>query len=121
MATSRLERVPAVWLAFASIVSVQFGSAVARTLFDSLGAAGITLLRLGLAQHAVEHDRVVVAIGWVIEVEAPTGRGLLRERLIAVELGKPLQALELTRLIEIQTGKRRAKPTPRKSLRHLVA
>lgn len=32
-----------------SIASVQMGSAVARTLFDDLGAAGITLLRLGLS------------------------------------------------------------------------
>jgi inner membrane transporter RhtA len=33
----------------ASIASVQFGSALARTLFDDVGAAGATLLRIGLA------------------------------------------------------------------------
>jgi inner membrane transporter RhtA len=32
-----------------SITSVQVGAAVARTLFDDLGAAGVTLLRLALA------------------------------------------------------------------------
>ena len=32
-----------------AIVSVQVGSAVAKGLFDDLGAAGVTLLRLGLA------------------------------------------------------------------------
>ncbi|MBC7374246.1 MAG: EamA family transporter [Frankiales bacterium] len=32
-----------------AIASVQTGSAVARTLFDDLGAAGVTLLRLGLS------------------------------------------------------------------------
>jgi inner membrane transporter RhtA len=32
-----------------SITSVQIGAAVARTLFDDLGAAGVTLLRLALA------------------------------------------------------------------------
>lgn len=32
-----------------SISSVQFGSAIARTLFGSLGAAGVTLLRLAIA------------------------------------------------------------------------
>ena len=36
-------------LVLAAIASVQCGSAVARTLFDDLGAAGVTLLRLGLA------------------------------------------------------------------------
>ncbi|BBH71042.1 hypothetical protein ACTI_77270 [Actinoplanes sp. OR16] len=33
----------------AAIISVQFGSAVARTLFDDLSAAGITFLRLAIA------------------------------------------------------------------------
>jgi inner membrane transporter RhtA len=41
--------VPAPLLVLTSIASVQFGSAVARTLFDDLGAAGITLLRLAIA------------------------------------------------------------------------
>ena len=40
---------PAPVLVLAAIASVQFGSAVARTLFDDLGAAGVTLLRLGIA------------------------------------------------------------------------
>jgi len=44
----RLE-LPAPLLVLASITSVQFGSAVAKTLFDDLGAAGVTLLRLGIA------------------------------------------------------------------------
>lgn len=40
---------PAPALVLAAIASVQVGSAVARTLFDDLGAAGVTLLRLALA------------------------------------------------------------------------
>lgn len=44
-----LDRVPAPLLVLVSIASVQCGSAVARNLFDDLGAAGITLLRLALA------------------------------------------------------------------------
>src|SRR3954453_20383252 len=44
-----LERVPAPMLVLVSIASVQCGSAVARGLFDDLGAAGVTLLRLALA------------------------------------------------------------------------
>jgi inner membrane transporter RhtA len=49
VAPSRLDRVPAPLLVLVSICSVQVGSAVARTVFDELGAPGITLLRLGLA------------------------------------------------------------------------
>jgi inner membrane transporter RhtA len=44
-----LERVPAPLLVLVGIASVQCGSAVARGVFDDLGASGITLLRLGLA------------------------------------------------------------------------
>ncbi|WP_034213975.1 EamA family transporter [Actinoplanes subtropicus] len=40
---------PAPLLVLASITSVQVGSAVARTLFDDLGAAGVTLVRLAVA------------------------------------------------------------------------
>ena len=36
-------------LVLGAIASVQIGSALARTLFDDLGAAGVTLLRVGLA------------------------------------------------------------------------
>jgi inner membrane transporter RhtA len=42
-------RVPAPLLVLASITSVQVGSAIARHLFDDLGAAGVTLLRLALS------------------------------------------------------------------------
>jgi inner membrane transporter RhtA len=42
-------RVPAPLLVVASITSVQVGSAIARHLFDDLGAAGVTLLRLTLS------------------------------------------------------------------------
>ncbi|MFF5296672.1 EamA family transporter [Paractinoplanes globisporus] len=45
----RRPELPAPLLVLASITSVQFGSAVAKTLFDDLGAAGITLLRLAIA------------------------------------------------------------------------
>src|SRR5690348_16485068 len=42
-------KVPAPVLVLASIASVQVGSAIARHLFDDLGAAGVTLLRLALS------------------------------------------------------------------------
>ena len=44
-----VDRVPAPLLVLASIASVQVGSAVARTLFDEVGAPGMVLLRLGLS------------------------------------------------------------------------
>ena len=43
------ERVPAPGLVLVAIASVQIGSAVARTVFDEVGANGITLLRLALS------------------------------------------------------------------------
>lgn len=43
------DRVPAPLLVLTAIVSVQVGSSVAKTVFDDLGAAGVTLLRLALA------------------------------------------------------------------------
>jgi len=42
-------KLPAPLLVLTSIASVQVGSAVARNLFDDLGAAGVTLLRLAIA------------------------------------------------------------------------
>ncbi len=42
-------RLPAWSLVLAAAVSVQFGAAVGATLFDELGPAGVSLLRLGLA------------------------------------------------------------------------
>jgi inner membrane transporter RhtA len=46
---SPVDRVPAPLLVLAAVASVQTGSAVARTLFDQLGAPGVVLLRLGLS------------------------------------------------------------------------
>ena len=40
---------PATLMVLTAIASVQVGSAVARTLFDDLGASGVTLLRLAFA------------------------------------------------------------------------
>ncbi len=40
---------PSPVLVLGAIASVQVGSALAKTLFDDLGAAGVTLLRVGLA------------------------------------------------------------------------
>ncbi len=47
--TSVFDRVPPLALVLAAILSIQFGAAVAATLFDDLGAAGVSLLRLGFA------------------------------------------------------------------------
>jgi inner membrane transporter RhtA len=47
--TSVAARVPAPLLVLVSVASVQTGSAVARTIFDVTGPAGVTLLRLAFA------------------------------------------------------------------------
>lgn len=44
-----LDRVPPVSLVLTGVVSVQFGAALATTLFDDLGPAGTSLLRIGFA------------------------------------------------------------------------
>jgi inner membrane transporter RhtA len=44
-----VDRVPAPVLVLGAVVSVQTGSAVARTLFEELSAEGVVLLRLGLS------------------------------------------------------------------------
>lgn len=46
---ARLDRVPAPVLVLGSIVSVQFGSGIARGLFGDLGAPGVSFLRLLLS------------------------------------------------------------------------
>jgi inner membrane transporter RhtA len=46
---SPTDRVPAPALVLVSILSVQFGSALARTAFDVTGATGITLMRLAFS------------------------------------------------------------------------
>ncbi|MBU2664254.1 EamA family transporter [Actinoplanes bogorensis] len=44
-----IDRVPAPLLVLTAIASVQVGSSIARGLFDELGAAGVTFLRLAFA------------------------------------------------------------------------
>lgn len=80
-----LDRVPAVGLVLTGCVSVQFGAALATTLFDDLGPAGTSLLRIGFAA-------VVMAL-----VFRPAVRGLRREdaRLV-VAFGLTLGAMNLT-------------------------
>jgi inner membrane transporter RhtA len=45
----RMDRIPAPMLVLGSIASVQVGAGLGRTLFDELGAPGVTLYRNGLA------------------------------------------------------------------------
>lgn len=47
--SSPLDRVPPVALVLAAVSSIQFGAALAVTLFDDLGPGGVSLLRLGFA------------------------------------------------------------------------
>ncbi len=45
----RTDHIPAPLLVLGSIASVQVGAGIGRTLFDELGAQGVTLFRIGLA------------------------------------------------------------------------
>jgi inner membrane transporter RhtA len=44
-----LDRVPPIGLVLTGVISVQFGAALATTMFDDLGPAGTSLLRIGFA------------------------------------------------------------------------
>ena len=74
-----LDPVPPVLLLLAGVTSIQFGAALAATLFDDAGAAGTSLLRLGfaavvlvaiwrprLSAHRPEHVRLAIVFGVVL-------------------------------------------------------
>lgn len=63
-----LTRVPSAGLVVGAIASVQFGAALARTLFDSIGPGGTVLLRLAFAA-------LVLIVLW-----RPSPRPVLRDR-----------------------------------------
>jgi inner membrane transporter RhtA len=83
---------PAPLLVLMSIASVQFGSAVARTLFDDLGAAGVTLLRLGLAT-------VIIAVATRPRLRAWSGAAWRA----AVLLGIVMAAMNLIFYLSLRT------------------
>ncbi len=74
-----LDPVPPVVLVLTGITSIQFGAALAATLFDELGPSGTSVLRLGLAalvmvafwrpklsSHRPEHVRLALIFGLVL-------------------------------------------------------
>lgn len=74
-----LDPVPPVMLVLAGVTSIQFGAALAATLFDDLGPAGTSVLRLGFAaivlvlfwrpklrEHRAEHLRLAGLFGLVL-------------------------------------------------------
>jgi inner membrane transporter RhtA len=84
--------VPAPLLVLVSILSVQLGSAVARTVFDVTGANGIALLRLGVSG-------LLLAL-----VVRPRVRRWAREQLGAVALlGLTMGAMNITFYLSIRT------------------
>ncbi len=76
---------PPVALVLTGVTSIQFGAALAATLFDDLGPAGTSLLRLGFAA-------LVLAIVWRPRPRAHTRADL---RLVAA-FGLALGAMNLT-------------------------
>lgn len=86
------DRLPAPLLVLVAIVSVQVGSAVARTVFDEIGANGITLLRL-----AMSGVLLVVLV-------RPRVRRWSREQLRAATLlGLTMGAMNITFYLSIRT------------------
>jgi inner membrane transporter RhtA len=86
------DRLPAPLLVLASIVSVQVGSAVARQLFDDLGAAGVTLLRL-----------VLSALVLLAVVRPGVRRWTAAEWQAAALLGAAMAAMNLLFYLAIRT------------------
>jgi inner membrane transporter RhtA len=90
--SSGIDRLPAPCLVLGAMISVQFGSAGARTLFDDLGAPGVTLLRLGLAALIL------------LVVLRPRVRSWPRASwLAALFLGTAMAAMNLTFYLAIRT------------------
>ena len=89
---SRLDRVPAGLLVLVAIASVQVGSAVARTLFDELGAAGITFLRLALSGGLL-----------VVVLRPRVGAWRRREWQAALLLGAAMAGMNLVFYLALRT------------------
>lgn len=86
------DRVPAPLLVLVAIASVQLGSAVARTVFDEVGAYGITLLRLGISAL------------FLVLVVRPRVRRWTRQQLgAAVLLGLTMGAMNIVFYLSIRT------------------
>ena len=79
MASSLFDRLPPVVLVLAAVTSIQVGAAFAVTLFDDVGAAGVSAIRLGFAalvllavwrprpsEHPRQALRIAVAFGLVL-------------------------------------------------------
>lgn len=79
------DRVPPELLVLGSVMSVQFGAGLAATLFDELGPAGTSLLRLAFAG-------LVVALIWRPDPRALRERGALG---LAVTYGLALGGMNL--------------------------
>jgi hypothetical protein len=84
--------VPAGLLVLVAIASVQVGSAVARTLFDELGAAGVTLLRLAIAA------LVLLAL-----LRPPVRRWSRQQWSAAVLLGLTMASMNLVFYLALRT------------------
>ena len=92
MATTRRTAVPAQALVVTSILSVQLGAAIGRSIFDELGAAGVSLLRVAIA----------AAILWL--VLRPAVRSWSRASWqAAVVLGVTMAAMNLLFYLSLRT------------------
>jgi len=92
MSQSRVGRIPAPAQVLVSITSVQIGRAIASTLFDELGAPGVTLLRLGLA------SLLLLAL-----LRPRLGRWSRRQWLAAAGLGATMAGMNLVFYLSLRT------------------
>jgi inner membrane transporter RhtA len=88
----RTDRVPATALVLVAIASVQIGSATARTIFDEVGANGVTLMRLGIS------GLLLVAV-----VRPRVLRWSRRQLGSAALLGVSMGAMNITFYLSIRT------------------
>ena len=79
---SHFDRVPPPALVVGAVASVQFGSAVAKSIFDEIGAGGSVLLRTVFAA-------AVLTLIWRPRVRGLTGRQLLLVLLLVLVLPMP--------------------------------
>jgi inner membrane transporter RhtA len=92
VATTRRSAVPAQALVVTSILSVQLGAAIGRSIFDELGAAGVSLLRVAIA----------AAILWL--VLRPAVRSWSRASWqAAIVLGVTMAAMNLLFYLSLRT------------------
>ena len=91
-ATRRAERVPPQLMVVGAILSVQIGAAIGRSLFDEIGAAGVTFLRVGIS-----------ALVLAVVIRPDVRRWDRRAWTAAVALGLTMACMNLVFYLSLRT------------------